>query len=152
MLLSTTRLHPAEFHVVRLLPGDDLLLSLRRFVDAHHYSSAFIAAIVGSVGNVVLRPAGRSEPNIITGKAFEILSLSGTLESEGPGHLHLSIADENCIVVGGHVLEGCIVRTTAEVIIGVLPTVRFARRQDDRSGYEELFVEEVNNGERAEEP
>ena len=43
---------------------------------------------------------------------FEIVSLTGTLSRHGC-HLHLSIADFQGNVVGGHVLDGCEVRLAA---------------------------------------
>jgi predicted DNA-binding protein with PD1-like motif len=44
-------------------------------------------------------------------------------------------------VFGGHVVEGCIVRTTAEIVLGVVAEgLTFRRAHDERSGYAELFV------------
>jgi predicted DNA-binding protein with PD1-like motif len=50
-----------------------------------------------------------------TGK-FEIVSLTGTL-SVGCHHLHVAIADSTGAVFGGHLLPGCVVRTTAEIVL-----------------------------------
>jgi hypothetical protein len=47
---------------------------------------------------------------------FEIVSLSGTLSSSGH-HVHMSIADCDGNVFGGHLMEGCLVRTTAEIVL-----------------------------------
>jgi predicted DNA-binding protein with PD1-like motif len=44
--------------------------------------------------------------------------------------------------VGGHVERGCMVRTTAEILIALLPAHRFSRVQDLASGYRELLVED----------
>ncbi len=57
------------------------------------------------------------------------------------GHLHLSVADETGAVVGGHLMDGCEVFTTAEVVIGELPGVRFRRELDATYGYRELVVQ-----------
>jgi predicted DNA-binding protein with PD1-like motif len=43
-------------------------------------------------------------------------------------------------VLGGHVAYGCIVRTTAEVLIALLPDHRFDREPDPATGFEELVV------------
>ena len=37
-------------------------------------------------------------------------------------------------------MDGCIVRTTAEIVIGHFPDIVFKRLHDERSGYEELFI------------
>jgi len=79
----------AEFDVIRLLPGDDLFVEIKRFVSARKIKAGFIASVVGSVSQCVLRPAGVSDPMVFLGTKFEIVSLSGTLEMDGPCHLHM---------------------------------------------------------------
>lgn len=100
--------------------------------------AAFIAASVGSLTDVSLRFAGRAESTVFTGK-FEVISLSGTLDENGE-HLHLCISDEAGRMFGGHVLPGCSIRTTLELVIGELTSVVFNRVQCDLSGYEELDI------------
>ena len=59
----------------------------------------------------------------------------------------MSVADADCHVFGGHVLAGCEVRTTAEVVLGVLsPSLQFRRAHDARTGYDELFFDESGGG------
>jgi predicted DNA-binding protein with PD1-like motif len=139
---STSKSHRAVFHVLRLIPGDDLLLEIKRFVDERGLHAAFIASAVGSVGKCIVRPAGASNAAVFIDSKFEIVSLSGTLEAGGACHLHISVSDESCNVKGGHVLEGCVVRTTAEIVLGSLPDLTFTRALDS-SGYDELFINEV---------
>ena len=43
-------------------------------------------------------------------------------------------------VFGGHVVPGCIVRTTAEVLLALLPDWDFARVPDAATGYLELAI------------
>ena len=43
-------------------------------------------------------------------------------------------------VLGGHVAPGCIVRTTAEVLLALLPAWEFGREPDATTGYDELVV------------
>jgi hypothetical protein len=72
---------------------------------------------------------------------FEIVSLTGTFSQE-THHVHMSISDSKCAVFGGHVMEGCIVRTTAEIAIGDISGINFERRDDSRTGYDELYIAE----------
>lgn len=44
-------------------------------------------------------------------------------------------------MAGGHVKEGCIGRTTVEIVIVRLERLRFAREPDPATGYPELRVE-----------
>jgi len=127
-------------HCLRLLPGDDILHCLQIFVQSHEIDAAVILTVVGSTGLTTLRPAGVPKPKAFDGK-HEIVSLTGTLSRHGH-HLHMSISDADCGLVGGHVMEGCIVRTTAEIAIGILHGVEFTRPIDHRTGYDELSIKQ----------
>ena len=70
---------------------------------------------------------------------FEISSLEGTLSGER-GHLHISLADRDGNVTGGHVMEKLIIYTTAEVVIGNLSDAKFTREQDAKTGFQELVI------------
>ena len=147
--LATTRPHATHVHVLRLVPGDDLLLSIRAFVQAKRLEAAFVVTCVGSISRCALRPAGVPAPRVWEDRKFEIVSLTGTMECNGPGaaaseHLHLAVSDHECNCFGGHVVPGCTVRTTAEIVIGVGGKgLAFRRDLDERSGYAELFVDEA---------
>ena len=69
----------------------------------------------------------------------EILSLAGTLCPDGL-HLHIALGRRDGQCVGGHVVDGCIVRTTAELIVGEAPDLEFRRAPDPETGYLELCV------------
>lgn len=128
----------ARFIAIRLLPGEDVLLTLRKHIAQQGFQAAFIAGCVGSLTDVALRFAGQEGTNHTTGK-FEIVSLIGTLEAKGE-HLHLSVSDEKGHMQGGHMMPGCSVRTTLELVIGELENITFTRAPCALSGYEELVV------------
>ncbi len=52
----------------------------------------------------------------------------------------MSIADAGGRVFGGHVAAGCIVRTTAEIVVAHLPGERYTREHDDATGFPELVI------------
>jgi Plants and Prokaryotes Conserved (PCC) domain len=58
------------------------------------------------------------------------------------GHLYLAVADQQGRTVGGHLAEGCTVRTTAQVILAADDRLLFAREHDSATGYDELVVRE----------
>lgn len=60
---------------------------------------------------------------------LEILTLAGTTGGNGT-HIHMSIADSEGRVMGGHVAHGCIVRTTAELVLLLLLEWSFEREFD----------------------
>lgn len=123
----------------RLTPGQDLKRELIAFAARHAPAAPMVLTCVGSLTRVSLRFAGASEPTVRAGK-FEIVSLVGCVDPPR-GHLHLSVADENGVVIGGHLMDGCEIFTTAEVVIGELPGVRFRRELDPTYGYRELVIE-----------
>ena len=61
--------------------------------------------------------------------------------SENGCHLHASFAREDLSVFGGHLRPGCLVNTTAEIVLAVLDDFRFARKPDEHTGYDELVIE-----------
>ncbi|QUD88531.1 PPC domain-containing DNA-binding protein [Phenylobacterium montanum] len=129
-------------HAVRLTPGTDLLAELQRFTHAHALRAGCILTCVGSLSHARLRmPGAIGEPE--TFKTFaepmEILSLSGTLCPDGL-HLHITLARHDGACIGGHLVEGCLIHTTAELVIGELTEVAFTRPADPATGYDELSV------------
>jgi len=93
---------------------------------------------IGSLSVARLRFAGAPEATTIRGD-LEIISLAGTLSPDG-AHLHLSIADHQGAVSGGHLASGSLVRTTAELVLGLLPDWRFGRELDPATGHAELQI------------
>ena len=123
---------------LRLAPGDDLRGALSAALAAAGAEAAFVVAGIGSLREARLRCAGRDAPLHLVGDV-EILTLAGTLGAGGP-HLHASLSDADGRVLGGHVAPGCIVRTTAEILLAVLDDLRFERAPDPATGYAELVI------------
>ena len=123
---------------IRLNPGDDLRAALEAAVAAQGCSAAFVLAGIGSLSATKLRLAGAERAHSVAGDV-EILTLSGSIAANG-SHLHASVADASGRMLGGHVAPGCIVRTTAEVLIALLPDWHFTREHDVKTGYAELVM------------
>ncbi len=129
---------PLQVYALRLGPGQDLRAALQQFVADKKLEAACIVTCVGSLQKTVLRLANQDHHTSFEGKR-EIVSLVGTLAVTG-SHLHLSVSDSTGVTLGGHLVEGCQVYTTAEIVIGILPAYRFTREPDPKSGYQELKV------------
>jgi len=123
---------------LRLQPGDDLRLALEAWMGAQQELAGCVISAVGSLSLAQLRLASAAEATAIHGE-LEILSLSGTLSPDG-AHLHIAIADSKGVVIGGHLCAGSLVRTTAELVIGLLPEFQFRRELDPATGYAELRI------------
>ncbi len=125
--------------VIRLNPEQDLKQALQQFTQDQQLTAGFILTTVGSLHQAALRFAGQESTQILTGR-FEILSLVGSLSPDGV-HLHMAIADHQGQTRGGHVQTGCLIYTTAEIVIGTSPSYRFSRAWDPKTGYLELQIE-----------
>jgi uncharacterized protein len=126
-------------HALRLKPEQDLLAALNEWQASRDISAAAVLTCVGSLRAAHLRLANRDSGSRFN-QRFEILALSGTLSPDG-AHLHVSLADSDGRCIGGHVLEGCRVFTTAEIVLAELPGLVFRRHPDPATGYRELVVE-----------
>lgn len=125
-------------HVLRLKPGQDLREELEKFTQTASLRAAYIITCVGSLNHATLRLADQSDGTRFEGK-LEIVSLVGTLTPDGP-HLHLSVSDTTGKTTGGHLVAGCPVYTTAEIVIGEARDLLFTREPDELSGYKELKI------------
>ena len=123
---------------VRLHPNQDLRGALEALLAQENVGAAFVLQGIGSLSAASIRFAGMNEATDLRGD-MEILTLSGSLSADG-AHLHITVTDAQGRVTGGHVAPGCIVRTTAEILVALLPDHHFSREQDAASGCKELVI------------
>jgi len=123
---------------LRIPVGADLRAALAGMPALHGVEAAFVVQGIGSLSVACIRYAGQPDCTELHGD-LEILTLAGSLGPDGP-HLHISVADAEGRVSGGHMGPGCVVRTTAEVLVALLPGHRFSREHDPATGYKELCV------------
>ena len=125
----------------RLHRGDDLLLSIRTLCEREKIDAAVVLSAVGCVSRAVLRDAGGVNLRSVD-EPCEIVSLNGTA-SRTRCHLHLALSREDLSTIGGHMMPGCIVNTTCELVLVVLEHMRFDVEQDAQTGYDELIFTEL---------
>ena len=125
-------------YTFRLKPGQDLFESVEAFIKERHVEAGCVLSGVGSLTHATLRLANRDFYTEYDGH-FEIVSITGTVSIHG-SHLHISISDGDGKTVGGHLVSGCKIYTTAEIVIAVFEDVVYRREFAEDSGYEELVV------------
>jgi predicted DNA-binding protein with PD1-like motif len=125
-------------HVFRLKPGQDLRKEIEAFVQKENILAGWIITCVGSLTQTNLRFANQPGGSGSNGH-FEIVSLTGTISTSG-SHLHMSVSDSLGRTIGGHLLDGNIVYTTAEIVIGESKSLVFSREKDGTTAWEELQV------------
>jgi uncharacterized protein len=127
-----------DVHVFRLKPHEDLKIAIVEYAKANGITAGIILTCVGSLEEYHLRFANEKAGKKQWGY-FEIVSLTGTF-SASSSHLHLSVSNSKGDTIGGHLLDGNHVYTTAEIAIGVLPELSFEREIDSTYGFSELVV------------
>ena len=128
-----------KHHAFRLTYGMDLRQGIEEYCRDNDIHSAAIVTVVGCVYRARIRLADGETIEEYDDR-YEIVSLTGTVSPDG-SHMHVSLADENGRVIGGHMCDGCLVNTTAEVVLVSLDEeYRFSREYDDSTGYDELVI------------
>ncbi|MBO2526791.1 MAG: DUF296 domain-containing protein [Clostridiales bacterium] len=123
----------------RLHRGDDLLLCIRALAQEHHIAAGVVLSAVGCISEGCVRDASGVRLRKII-EPCEIVSLNGTV-SEARCHLHIALSKEDLSTVGGHLVEGCIINTTCELVIGILDGWQIGVEEDAETGYDELIFE-----------
>ncbi|MBQ3211241.1 MAG: DNA-binding protein [Oscillospiraceae bacterium] len=124
-------------YAVRLRRGADLLKSIEELCTKNAIRAGVVLSAVGCVSRGRVRDAGGV--NIVDiAEPLEIVSLMGTV-SHTRCHLHVSFSKEDLSVVGGHLVTGCIINTTCELIIGELENCVYDVEFDEETGYDELI-------------
>ena len=130
---------PMKTHTLRLKPQQDLFDSIEDFVKQNNIEAGCVLSSVGSLTHATLRLANRGYYNEYDGH-FEIVSMTGTVSIHG-SHIHVSISDGDGVTIGGHLVSGCKIYTTAEIVLLELEDVVYKRELfENDSGYEELVV------------
>ena len=128
-------------YAIRLRRGSDLLLSIENFCAQNAIKAGVLLSGVGCVTTARVRDA--SGVTIVDiPEPMEIVSLMGTV-SEKRCHLHVAFSKEDLSVVGGHLVAGCIINTTCELVIGELENTVYDVEFDEETGYDELIIKEV---------
>ena len=127
-----------QIHTLRLKPGQDLLKEIEMYLETNAITAGCIVSAVGSFTHATLRLANQNHYDEYDG-FFEIVSITGTVSTNG-SHIHISISDSTGKTSGGHLVQGCTIYTTCEIVILQFTDVVYQREFCPMSGYEELTI------------
>lgn len=130
-------------HVIRLIPGEDILKAIEVYCNKHEIEAGYIGTCVGSLSQVTFRK-GYTRSKLILKGPFEIVSMEGTV-SKGGNHIHASVSDDDFNVRGGHLVYGSVVQSTAEIVIVELEGYELSRSKDLGSSYKTLKITQVRD-------
>ena len=131
----------------RLRRGDDLLLAIEALARENHIQGAVALSAVGCVSRACVRDASGVAVRQLD-EPMEIVSLNGTISARRC-HLHIAFSREDLSTVGGHLMPGCIVNTTCELVAAELPGWRFDVEQDAQTGYDEIIFQQTQEAAQA---
>ena len=127
-----------ENYTFRLKSVQDLFDSIESVVQEKQIQAGCVLSGIGSLTHFRVRLADREIPTEYEGH-FEIVSLAGLVSIHG-SHLHISVSDEDGKTIGGHLVSGCKIYTTAEIVLAKFNDVIYKREFAQDSGYDELVV------------
>ncbi len=123
--------------IARIDKGEEILEQIKIIALNEKIKLAGVQAL-GAVGRFTAGVFKTEEKRYLSNEFegdFEIVSLNGTVSTMNGGfycHLHMSAADENGRVFGGH-LDSAVVSATCEMIITVIDG-NADRRFDEKTG------------------
>ena len=123
----------------RLHRGEDLLIAIKNLAASEKLDAAVVLSAVGCVSKFRVRDASGVTIQELD-EDCEILSMNGTV-SQTRTHLHIACSKKDLSTIGGHLVEGCIINTTCELILAELPNIRFGVEQDKTTGYDEIIFQ-----------
>lgn len=124
----------------RLRRGDDLLSSIQSLAEEYQISAGIVLSAVGCISKGCVRDASGVTLRKID-EHCEIVSLNGTV-SKARCHLHIALSREDLSTIGGHLVKGCIINTTCELVLGILDGWSIDTEFDAETGYTELIFRE----------
>ena len=128
-------------YIFRLTNGQDLKKSIVEYCKDNNIKAGIIGTCVGCCYEVNFRLAG-GEKFFHNVKDYEIISMTGTISEDGV-HIHVSFSDIDGNVIGGHLSEGCLINTTAEIVIIEIDNYKLTREFDEETGYKELVIKKI---------
>jgi predicted DNA-binding protein with PD1-like motif len=129
--------------VAQLKPGEDILHSIEKVAKDMGLRSAHIS-MIGAVSRVHLGYFDRKEneyKDFTVEEDLEIVSGIGNISKHENAHVvhaHIVAADKTGRCYGGHLLEGCKVSVTIELVITEVDELKRAR--DDLTGLNLLKI------------
>ncbi len=130
-----------ETIAVALDTGDDVLKSIKKVIEDENISNGVIVSGAGSLSRASYHIVEKGETKawkdkfLVKDGTIEIMSLSGVI-ADGEPHLHISLSMDDA-AFGGHLEEGSIILTLAEIII--LKLEGNMGRRDSGKGYGCLY-------------
>ncbi len=120
----------------RLFEDEDLLETITQVAENADVSSGFFL-LIGTLkkANMGFFREGKYE-TLEMRQPLEIVSCTGNIsvkENKIFAHAHIAVSDEDGRVFGGHLMAGCIIGATGELVLVEATDVKLVREFDERT-------------------
>jgi predicted DNA-binding protein with PD1-like motif len=129
----------------RMHPGEDVLESIEKVVKKHGVKSGQLS-LIGAVSKAKLGYFNRDTAeyrHFTVEEDVEVVSCMGNISTHEENivvHAHMIVADESGKCYGGHLMVGCEVSVTIELVI-IETEIELIRKQDDATGLNLLHID-----------
>ncbi|NHJ13608.1 MAG: DNA-binding protein [Candidatus Thorarchaeota archaeon] len=130
---------PIRVIVARMEPGEDILEVIEKVVEFHNIRSGTIN-LIGAISRAHLGYFDRKAKeyrSYVLKQDLEVVSCMGNISRLSDGsaviHAHMVVSEETGACFGGHLMKGCEVSVTIELIIQELD-VDLRRKKDAETG------------------
>ena len=133
MQISESKITKTIF--VRFSEGEDLIKAIEITAKQKNVNAA-VFSLIGTLKNAVLGfyKNQRYIPIRKTGP-LEIASCTGNISIKETGELvihgHIVVSDNEGAAYGGHIMEGCVVAATAELVLHAVESGKLVRKFDE---------------------
>ncbi|MFW9768369.1 MAG: PPC domain-containing DNA-binding protein [Candidatus Thorarchaeota archaeon] len=130
--------------ISRMEPGEDVLETIEAVAAEHGVKSGHIT-LIGAISGAKLgyfHLAANEYRDFTVDEDVEVVSCMGnisTLNGKPMVHAHMIVSDETGKCYGGHLMKGCKVSVTIELVMTVTAT-DLTRARDDRTGLNLLDI------------
>ena len=120
----------------RLSTGEDLLETINQVAQKNNVTAGF-CILIGTLkhANLGFHHQGKYE-TIQIDTPLEIVSCTGNVslkENKPFAHAHIVVSNEKGKTLGGHVMPGCIIGVTGELVLVEAADVRLHRKLDKKT-------------------
>jgi len=135
--MKTLESKPGRVIIARLFENEELLEAISAAAKQREIKAGFFM-LIGTLKEAKLGfyRQGRYEPIQIR-EPVEIVSCMGNISLKGEKelvvHAHISVSNEEGKVLGGHLLPGCVVAVTAELVLVEVVDVKLQRKFDEKA-------------------
>lgn len=134
--------------VARLFEGEDLLDSVTKVAERAHVSAGFFF-LIGTLkkANLGFFREGKYETTEMV-VPLEVVSCSGNVsikEDRVFAHAHIVVSDDEGNAFGGHVMPGCLIGVTGELVLIEATGIKMSRRLDEKTKLSLLSTEKTSS-------